>query len=177
MISYRQQKAQTLAVFNCRGALALYKSHRESHGVFIPVERIRRVHAKSRKVSVVEYAAISGLVFVPSGNAPDFRRRVPETHRIRQMFTPLGTARVVTMGDLLCVQQMLNEEFAGPKRGEPGADDTVWFKRGDVVTLMDSAMSGLEGIVERIKPDGIVRLSMASALGVVEIHKRFLQIS
>jgi hypothetical protein len=166
-----------LTIFNCRRPYELFTLYKESHGVYIPVERRRRVDAKTHKTVVSFSAAMIGLVFVPLHRAPDFRRDVPEHFRIRQMYDQNSRPRIVELSELITMQEILNREFEGEVEEET-ADDELWLNIGDCVEVTaHTYFSGLRGEVQRIRSCGKVRLKVegTALTNIVEIPKKFLR--
>jgi transcription antitermination factor NusG len=155
--------------------MQLFQEFKESHGVYIPVERTRVVDPKTRVVSVKKAPAFYGLVFCPLRNAKDLRRKVVQSFRLRQLFyEQTGNPRTVEVDELVRMQSLLNSEFDGKKgllvHGLPDEGE-VWFEVGDKVDLTDCMLPGVTGVVQRINADGMVRVQLGGGMQYLQVHK------
>jgi len=161
-----------LAVFTVRSALTLYRQFRDSHGVYIPVGRERRVCRRTGIETVIEYAALTGYCFLPEGNAESFQAGAPPWFNLRR-YAEGGTLATVAMEDLIAMQKRLNAEFCG--REEPQhPPEREWFLKGEKVRVVNMPLfEGLRGTVARCKSDGRVRI-LTENYKYIEISGCFL---
>jgi hypothetical protein len=156
--------------------MELYKQFKDSHGVYIPVERERRIDKKTKEVSVIERPAMYGLVFAPLSRHKDFRRRVPGRYFLRQLFfEPSMNPRTVELSELVRMQEILNAEFAGGLAPVAEPADEVWFDVGDKVDLSGCLLPGVVGIIQRIKSDGTVRVQLGGGMQYLQVKKQQLR--
>lgn len=161
------------AAFECRQALKLFHDTVDSFGAYLPVERIIRICPKTKRKSVTERAAMAGMIFVPYRKAPEFRRKVPRWHQLRQLVYPLSQhPKLVTLDELTRMQRILNEEFTDPT-GEQQVRQ--WFERNDRVEVTGMPLfEGTKGTVERCKSDGRIRI-LTDAGQFIEISALLLK--
>jgi len=164
------------AVISCRNTMDLFKRHAGNHGVYIPIERVRKVD-KRGIASVKQRAAIPGVAFVPVPALPEFLRQCEVSiYSISRMITPGPQGRwiLATLEELIRMQSILNSEFEEIKN--PLLPDEDRFEVGDVVEVVGvPGFAGQRGTVQKVRRNGKVRLSLdVGGIGYVELSKNFV---
>jgi len=185
MIDFKDQ----YAVFGCVKTLRLYQEFGGCSGPlrpFVPIERVRTIDAHTHMETVKTYPAMTGLIFIPISNAPEFRRRVSEFYHARQLYTPQRRGptprdqpiplrpQIADFKRLLGMQELLNQEFDG---GDVEVEDIEWFAKGDRVLVHDHPLFDKPPMatVVKMRADGRARLRVDGDVNFhVEISKTFL---
>ena len=154
------------AIFSCRLTLELMVEYGNAFGVIVPIEHHRRFDIRKHTIAEGHRAAIPGFAFVPMEHSKEFRRRVPLSYKLRQLFHPSGLPCIIQRKELDQLQDRLEREYASE----------YTFKAGDEVTVHFHPLNpaGVRGKLVKFRSSGKARVKLHKLNSFVEVPQVML---